>query len=71
MVVPLGELLAADEALVSFLPAVDALVPLEMRARHESQPALAARVGLHARVAKLVHLERRRVDEGLPAQIAL
>lgn len=68
---PLGEALPAELALVALLPAVDARVPLEMRARHEREPAHVAGVRLHARVRQLVHLERRRVDERLAAQVAL
>ena len=69
--VPLGEPLPADGTLVPLLAAVHALVPLEVRARHERQPAHVARVRLHARVRQLVHLERRRVDERLAAQVTL
>lgn len=68
---PLGEALPADAALVPLLAGVDALVALEVAARHERQAAHVAGVRLHARVRQLVHLERRRVDERLAAQVAL
>lgn len=70
-VVSLGEALAADGALVALLPAVHALVALQVRAGHQGQPTHVARVRLQPRVGQLVHLERRRVDERLPAQVAL
>lgn len=68
---PLGEALPADAALVALLARVDALVALEVAARHQRQPAHVAGVRLHARVRQLVHFERRRVDERLAAQVAL
>lgn len=70
-VVSLGEALAADGALVALLPAVHALVALQVRAGHQGQTTHVARVRLQPRVGQLVHLERRRVDERLPAQVAL
>lgn len=56
---------------MALLAGVDPLVPLEVAARHQRQAAHVAGVRLHARVRQLVHLERRRVDERLPAQVAL